>query len=263
MEIGAREQKDLWPSNLDVEVQSSPESVLQRQSAILKERTGGRIEATLRPRSTEPWYGPPFYYGFVLHRPDGDFGHDVIIFVYRRGLDPYPLTVDNEDEIGSCLEFERYVAQRLDSLHVMSALRYLLAADEPVLHLPDLWPSNLDLSPLSSPVSLLEQQARAICERTHGRVTAEVNEAGWCVDGWPPFSFELVENTPWSRFNRMRYQVFTVTLDGETYPVTVEPGSLVFRNEHDFAEFVRQELASENVRKAVRALMAKTLLCAR
>ena len=54
------------------------------------------------------------------------------------------------------------------------------------------------------------------------------------------------------------YKVMEIEHGLRLYPVTVQPGEMTFNSEEDFVEFLRQELASEDVRSAVRIVASYT-----
>lgn len=259
-----RKGMDLWPEDLDLSPIETPSILLLHLAKTLTERTGGRVTASVNSLNVAAEAPFPFAFSFYISSGGSTFSPSYYhVLSLGHGVDPYPVTLlPEEKRILSEKAFISFLRRKLQSPEVLAAIRFFATYSAPATDYPDLWPEALDLSGIASPVGLVAKQAAKIREHTNGRIIGEVSEhyqnqpesCTFC------FSLDLKDESPMFTMHQLRYRLFTVSHGLDMYPVVVQPGDLVFKSEADFTEFVRQELASENVRKALAILLGKSLL---
>jgi hypothetical protein len=260
----------LWPDDLDLGTVRSPYRILQDQAKHLNEMTGRRIHAYVMPGWGRGGGPGSFMYALQLSPrpatpddplarmsriPDGGMSFSVLHVTH--GLQPYPVSVGREGlELENEEQFEAYLRRLFASNEVRHAIRVLSSLSDATLSSPNLLPEEYDLTPVVTPFTILQHQGRALGERTRGAVQGSVSRAAPRENdaGRFAYSFSLHPGMRSAEIYLMSYDMMDIFHGPEIYPVTVRPGDLVFYNEKNFVEFVRQELASKEVRDAIKLI---------
>jgi hypothetical protein len=136
----------------------------------------------------------------------------------------------------------------------------------------DLWPRELGLGAVTTPVSILRNQASLLAEKTHGILEGAVETATSGDDIYHRFYVVV------PAMGRFRYELFRVHHSVTLYPVVVDeipavkppttytatsliPGipieQAVLRDEAQFRAWLRETLASEQTQRIISSLYAQ------
>ncbi|MBL8205930.1 MAG: hypothetical protein JNM09_16970 [Blastocatellia bacterium] len=123
----------------------------------------------------------------------------------------------------------------------------------------DLWPTSIDIDKLpdiTTPISILKEQASLLGQKTKNIVEAEVKstDAG---NGRISVSFNLVAPA----LNKYRYQLFQITHHGiELYPVglSFSNRSYTANSPEQFIEHLKKILADEKTKSVIQSLIAQS-----
>lgn len=124
----------------------------------------------------------------------------------------------------------------------------------------DLWPSDINVLPnISTPVSLLREQATLLGEKTYGLVEAEVRSGGdKDEDKYSQFihTFYLVAPA----LDNYRHKLFTVTHKVELYPLTIRFSNQDFlaNDSAQFTECLKKIFADEKTKSVIQAFIAQS-----
>ncbi len=120
----------------------------------------------------------------------------------------------------------------------------------------DLWPSDIGVATLVTPVSILREQAALLGEKTGNLVQAEVKTSsnGQIVT----HSFNLVAPA----MGNYRYRLLSATHNVEVYPLTLnfDPtnSGMTVKTEQEFIEKLSNFLSSEKAVNIVKSLIAQS-----
>jgi hypothetical protein len=119
----------------------------------------------------------------------------------------------------------------------------------------DLWPDDIGVSDLISPIAILKDQASVLAQKTKGLV--EGNVTSQAQDTTFYLYFDIVAPA----MGNYRYRLITVIHPVEFYPLRIQAE---FRPEaransqEEFVEKLREIFSSDKVKSVVRALVAQS-----
>lgn len=120
----------------------------------------------------------------------------------------------------------------------------------------DLWPSDIGVATLVTPVSILREQAALLGEKTGNLVQAEVKTSS----NGPSVIHSFILIAP--AMNGYRYRLLSAVHNVEVYPlnITFEPtsASRSVKTEQEFTEYLRELLSSEKTINIVKSLIAQS-----
>ena len=133
--------------------------------------------------------------------------------------------------------------------------------------IPDLWPDDVVLSTVLSPLAILRFQAGQLRQRTKGLLEAEV-QMEEKKEGRIQLSFDLIAPA----LDRYRYRLFTMEHDKQlVYPVRLDLGGFCFPGEFgnyldwvdaasqdEFVRWVAEIFKCERVRSVIHSLIARS-----
>jgi len=256
----------LWPDTIDAGSVRAPFSILREQARALDDLMESRVKASVMSFRFDPDDARPFQYSLSLRSvtPSGSpvDGLRYAVLTVLHGVDPYPLEVRPPSQVvESEAELLELLREVLGGPDVRSALRILASSSAPEVYCQRVVPDDYYLAPLRTPERILQEQGWALRKLTDDLLRGVVRAEYGATD--PPygrFRFGMYLQ-PCSRegfLPSLDYKVMEIEHGLRLYPVTVRPGEMTFNSEEDFVEFVRQELASEDVRNAVRIVASYT-----
>lgn len=125
----------------------------------------------------------------------------------------------------------------------------------------DFWPSDLTSEPVSTPVSILREQAGLLGSKTQNRVRAKVSTQADYLG-----RFEHVFYLVVPELEDYQYKLFSVSHGIELYPLEIhsevlegETGKWGVRveNEQEFLEKIKQVFSADTTKKIVRSLLGQ------
>ncbi len=120
----------------------------------------------------------------------------------------------------------------------------------------DLWPSDIGIASLVTPVTILREQAALLGEKTGNLVQAEVktSSSGQVVT----HSFNLIAPA----MGNYRYRLLSATHNVEVYPLSLnfDPtnSGITVKTEQEFIEQLSKWLSSEKAVNIVKSLIAQS-----
>ena len=123
----------------------------------------------------------------------------------------------------------------------------------------DLWPNDIDIDTMpdiTTPISMLKEQASLLGQKTKNIVEAEVKsrDAG---NGRISVSFNLVAPA----LNKYRYELFQISHHGiELYPVSLafSNTSYTAQSPEQFIEHLKKIFANEKTKSVIQSLIAQS-----
>lgn len=120
----------------------------------------------------------------------------------------------------------------------------------------DLWPSDIGVATIITPVSILREQAALLGEKTSNLVQAEVKTSS---DG-PRVMHAFFLIAP--AMDRYRYRLLYVTHNIELYPLTISfeaaNSQIVVKSQDEFIEQLGKLLSSEKTQNIVKSLIVQS-----
>jgi len=251
--------QQLWPDDIDARPIRTPFRILEEQAWRLPSLVGGGIHASVKHGVD---YDPamPFSYALILEEKRDIFNSPLayMVVAVRHRADIYPVEVKPGDLMLETEEdFLDFVRERLASSDVRQAIQIMLAANSPEIYCENLLPESYDLRPIRTPYRILREQEWDIKDKTNGLVIGSVNVEKPHEESMIPhfcFSFTIHPGSAETDLFNEGYTVLEVEHGPEIYPLVVRPGDITLNSEREFVEFIRQELASPEVRQAVRII---------
>jgi hypothetical protein len=122
--------------------------------------------------------------------------------------------------------------------------------------MPDLWPAEFGVLEVVPPVAILREQAQLLASKTNGLVHGNVN--GFGSGNIIQFNFDLF--APALNYT---FRLFTIEHGVDPYPVKIMAGELfsqplVAADPEQFAEMLKNVLASDKVLKVIRSLITQS-----
>ena len=258
----------LWPQDLEMGLLRTPFRILQDQAWFLTKQTEHRVRAYVLPGWGRGIHGASFMYALIIS--DGSAGlplpplHATVpagqalaykVVMVTHGLKPYPVKIEPDGpKLYSETDFREQLSELFASEEVKQAITMLssIADSEPLS--ASLLPDSYDLAPVRTPVRILQEQAWALKRETDGLVRGEVSVRSSQPESTGSFrySFSVCPGMRLASVSSLSYSIMELEHGPNIYPITVNPGGLTFNSEENFVEFLRQELASEDVRNALR-----------
>jgi len=255
----------LWPDRMDVEPVRTPFDILRGQARVLNELMESRIKASVMSLHFDADDARPFQYSLSLQsvRPSGSLeGLCYVVLTILHDLDIYPLEVRPQKQVvESEAELLELLREVLGGPDVRSALRILASGSAPEVYCQRVVPDDYYLAPLRTPERILQEQGWGLRKLTDNLVRGVVRATHWGNNpAYGRFRFGLYLQPGGGErfFPSLDYKIMDIEHGVRLYPVTVQPGEMTFNSEEDFVEFVHQELASEDVRNAVRIVASYT-----
>ena len=117
---------------------------------------------------------------------------------------------------------------------------------------PDFW-GNLDVQTITTPVSILREQAALLGKKTKNVIEAQVDTDA--AGGKFHHSFNLVVPT----LDDYTYQLFAIRHEIDLYPVSVvwSGGGIALSTEQDFKDWVQATLSSSQTRRIITNLLSQ------
>jgi len=254
----------LWPDRMDVEPVTTPFDILREQARVLNELMESRVKASVTSLHLDADDARPFQYSLSLQtvKPPGSLEvlYHVVLTILHD-VDIYPLEVRPQNQVvESETELLDLLREVLGGPDVRSALRILVSSSAPEVYCQRVVPDDYYLAPLRTPERFLQEQCWALRKLTDNLVRGVVRAEHGATAPYGRFRFGMYLQ-PGGRegfFAPLGYKIMDIEHGLRLYPVTVRPGEMTFNSEEDFVEFVRQELASEDVRNAVRITASYT-----
>ena len=250
---------NLWPDTIEDEPITTPFNIVREQARVLSRLMETRIEASVTNLPYDDDDPRPFQYTLCLSSvaPSGSALESLryVVASFLHGVDMYPVEVRPYGQmVDSEAELLELLQEVLGSPEVRRALRVLGSVNAPEVYCERLVPDDYYLAPLRTPGRILQEQCWAFRKVTDNLVKAVVRKE--YEEGEPSygsFRFGMYLQPCTTEFlPALDYKIMEIKHGLELYPVTAWPGEIPFTSEEDFLEFVRQELASDDVRKAVR-----------
>ena len=251
---------ELWPTDLDLTPVRIPFQILQEQAGALDRIGEGRIRAEVSQWMEGDGDPRPFQYCLWICDIPPDSSIAKLSYMVVRvvhGTEVFPLTVYPGALNISCEgDFSEFLRKRLASREVGQAIRILASQAVPECNGTDLLPEEYDFASVRTPHKILLEQGWFLKKRTDGLVKGVVRGVGATnSDNRSVFQYTFhIETGRTTFFTDLRYLVVRVEHGPEIYPVRLHPGDVILKSETDFVEYVRQELASEDVRQAIRVI---------